>query len=183
MTKIWLIGAGVVLGGLLIAAVAVALLEKEDFLPEGTPEAAVQNFLLSLEGEDYDASYDFLSAELKQDCKIDDLFGANRISSDRLLNVVITMDDTTFVADTAFVTFRLTQTRGRWPFDSPNSSYTQQFSLQQEEGDWKFTKYPWPLFQCGPIKPVQEFRAPAPVERSEPATVPKTTPTPEAAGK
>ena len=49
MTKLWLIGAGVLLGALLIAAVTVALLEQEDALPEGSPEAAVQSFLLSLE--------------------------------------------------------------------------------------------------------------------------------------
>ncbi len=183
MTKIWLIGAGVLLGGLLIAAVAVALLEKEDPLPEGTPEAAVQDFLLSIEGEDYDASYDFLSAELKRDCKIDDVFGSSFGPAERLKSDRITLDKTAFVDGTAFVTVTLTQFRGSGPFGASESSHSQQYSLQQEDGEWKFKQYPWPLFRCGPFKPVPEFRAPTPVHLPAPTAVPANTPTPGVVGK
>ena len=180
MTKLWLIGAGVLLGGLLIAAVAVALLEKEDSLPEGTPEAAVQSFLLSLEDEDYNASYDFLSAELKQDCEIDDLFGS---SGDRPKSDRITLDKTTFVDGTALVTVMVTQFRGSGPFGASESSYPQRFSLQQEQGEWKFKEYPWPLFRCGLFKPVPEFRTQPPDPRSAPTAEPEPSPTPSAVRK
>ena len=183
MTKLWLIGAGVVLGGLLIAAVAVALLEKEEALPEGTPEAVVQSFLLSLEEEDYNTSYDFLSAELKQVCEIDDLFTSPGSSSDRLKSARITLDKTAFVDGRAVVTVMLTQFRGSGPFGASESSYPQQFLLQQEEGEWKFKTYPWPLFQCGPFKVVPEFPRQPPVPQPPPTAVPAATPTPGAAGK
>ena len=178
MTKLWLIGAGVLLGALLIAAVTVALLEREDTLPEGSPEAAVQSFLLSLEDDDFGASYDFLSAELKQDCEIDDLFGSTMRSEGRLKSNRITLDKTTFVNGTAVVTVRLTQFRGSGPFGSSESSFQQRYSLVQEEGEWKFKEYPWPLFRCGPFAPVPEFR-PLPEIRPEPAP-PRPVPAPTA---
>ena len=183
MTKIWLIGAGVLLGGLLIAAVAVALLEKEDPLTEGTPEAAVQIFLLSLEDEDYDASYDLLSTELKQDCEIADLFTFPGRTSDRLKSDRITLDKTTFVNGTAVVTVILTQFRGSGPFGASESSYPQQFFLQQEEGEWKFKDYPWPLFRCGPFKVVPEAPHQPEVPEPAPTALPEPTPTPSAVGK
>ncbi len=170
MTKLWLIGAGVLLGALLIAAVTVALLEQEDMLPEGSPEAAVQSFLLSLEEDDFGASYDFLSAELKGECEIDDLFGSTMRSDGRLENNRITLDKTTFVTEgTAIVIVRLTQFRGSGPFGSSESSFQQRYSLVEEEGEWKFKEYPWPLFRCGPFKPVPE---PRPLLESRPGAVP-----------
>ena len=186
MTKLWLIGAGVLLGALLIAAVTVALLEQEDALPEGSPEAAVQSFLLSLEEDDFGASYDFLSAELKQDCEIDDLFGSTMRSDGRLKSDRVTLDKTTFVNGTAVVTVRLTQFQGSGPFGSSESSFLQRYSLAQEEGEWKFKEYPWPLFRCGPFKPVPEFR-PLPETRSEPVPpqpvpAPTAEPTPSSGG-
>ncbi len=176
MTKLWLIGAGVFLGALLIAAVTVALLEREDTLPEGSPEAAVQSFLLSLEDDDFGASYHFLSAELKGECEIDDLFGSTMRSDGRLESNRITLDKTTFVNGTAVVTVRLTQFRGGGPFGSSESSYRQRFSLVQEEGEWKFKEYPWPLFRCGPFKPLLEHADP----ESRPAPVPPPVPAPTA---
>ena len=185
MTKLWLIGAGVFLGALLIAAVVVALLEQEDTLTEGSPEAAVQSFLLSLENEDFGAAYDFLSAELKDECKIDDLFGSTMRSDGRLESNRITLDKTTFVNGTAVVTVRLTQFRGSGPFGSSESSYQQRYSLVQEENEWKFKEYPWPLFRCGPFRPVPAV-PPLPEIRPEPVPAPTAepapTPTPSSAG-
>ena len=34
------------------------------------------------------------------------------------------------------------------PFDSGESSYDRRYALQQEEGEWKFTEYPWPYDYC-----------------------------------
>ncbi len=178
MTKLWLIGAGVLLGALLIGAVTVALLEQEDTLPEGSPEAAVQSFLLSLEDDEFGASYDSLSAELKEECEIDDLFGSTMRSDGRLESNRITLDKTTFVNGTAIVIVRLTQFQGSGPFGSSEYSFQQRYSLAQEEGEWKFKEYPWPLFQCGPFKPVPEFR-PLPEGRPPPAPAPTAEPAPK----
>ena len=45
MPKYWMIGSGVALGVLLIAAIVVALLRDAVVLPEGSPERAVQLYL------------------------------------------------------------------------------------------------------------------------------------------
>ena len=186
MTKLWLIGAGVLLGALLIAAVVVALLEQEDTLAEGSPEAAVQSFLLSMEDDDFGASYDFLSAELKDECKIDDLFGSTMRSDGRLKSNRITLDKTTFVTEgTAVVIVRLTQFQGSGPFGSSEYSFQQRYSLVQEESEWKFKEYPWPLFRCGPFRVVPESR-PLPDRRPPPVPAPTAepalTPTPGPGG-
>ena len=178
MTRMWLIGAGVVLGGLMIAAVVFALVEKADTLAEGSPEAAVQTFLLSLQDEDFETSYGLLSAELKQGCEIDEVFGSAMRTSDRLKNDRITLDKTTLFEGTALVTVTLTQFRGSGPFGASESSHSQVFSLLEEEGEWKFKEYPWPLGRCGPFEPVP---APAPLREKpvEPAPDHEVEPTPE----
>ena len=182
MTKLWLIGAGVLLGALLIAAVTVALLEQEDTLPEGSPEAAVQSFLLSLENEDFGAAYDYLSADLKKECKIDDLFGRSR-GFGRQQDDRITLEGTTIEDETAFVTVRRTQFRGSGPFGASESSHEERFVLIREEGSWKF-KDPF-MYGCGPLKP---FPAVAPLPESRPAPAPAPTaepapkPTPSSGG-
>ena len=59
---------GIVAGILLlaVAAVAVALLRpKPDYLPEGSPEATVHNYLFALRQGDYARAYGYLSPALK----------------------------------------------------------------------------------------------------------------------
>ena len=173
MTKLWLIGAGVLLGALLIAAVTVALLEQEDTLTEGSPEAAVQSFLLSLENDDFGAAYDHLSAELKEECQIDDLFGRSR-GFGKQQDDRITLEGTTIEDETAFVTVRRTQFRGGGPFGTSESSHEERFIMIREEGSWKFKTSPPLMYGCGPVKPVPVPPEPVPPPTAEPA--PKPTP-------
>ncbi len=106
--------------------------------------------------------------ELKGDCKIDDLFGTTMRSDGRLESNRITLDKTTFVNGTAIVIVRLTQFQGSGPFGSSENSFQQRYSLVQEESEWKFKEYPWPLFRCGPFKPVPV----SPLPESRPGPVP-----------
>ncbi len=60
MAKGWLIGGGAFLVVLLVGSIIVALLEREEPLPAGTPEAAVQQFLKAVETEDLSIAFDSL---------------------------------------------------------------------------------------------------------------------------
>lgn len=176
MTKGWLIGGAVLLGVLLIAAIVVALLEREEPLPEGTPEAAVQRFLKAVEDDDFKGAYGFLSSELKQDCSVEDFFGRVGPLDTRLKNDRITLERTTPLDGTTLVTVRITRFRGSGLFGASESSFEQSYTLRQEEGEWKFTGYPWPFFNCGPFKP-EPARPPQPPRPPEPT--PTATPAPE----
>ena len=174
MTKGWLIGGAVFLGALLIASIAVALLEKEEPLAEGTPELAVQQFLQAVEADEFEKSYNFLSEELKQDCTIEELFGRFAPTRGTVEDSRITLEKTATVNETVFVTVRVTSFHGSGPFDTSESSFEPNFALSKEDGEWRFTDYPWPFFQCGPFKPV--FEGPAVREPLEPVSDPELSP-------
>ena len=173
MAKGWLIGGAVLLGVLLIASIAVALLEREESLPEGTPEAAVQDFLRVVQEDNFELAYSFLSEELKEDCSIQDFAGGITSVKDRLEDNRITLENTRTVEGSAFVTVRMTRFHGSGVFGSSESSFEQRFILRQEEGHWRFTEYPWPFHWCGERKPVPHTHPPEPA----PTTI-TSTPTP-----
>ena len=168
MAKGWLVGGGVFLGAILVASIVVALLESEETLPAGTPEAAVQLFLEAVDDDNIELAYGFLSADLMVECAVDEFFGTAGWPRDRLRGDRITLEGVTTVKDTAFVTVRMTNLHGTGPFGTSESSFEQRFSLRQEEGQWRFTEYPWPFFRCGPFKPATE----------RPALPPSATPVP-----
>ena len=175
MARGWLIGGAAFLGVLLVASIVVALLEREETLTEGTPEATVQQFLKAVEVEDFQIAYGFLSEELRQECSVQDFVGTN-IRNGRLRNDRVTLERTQTLGDTTFVTVRITQFFGSGPFGTSESSFEQRFTLSQEDGAWRFAAYPWPYFQCGPFKPERVI----PVPPRVPAREPEPTPTPAA---
>jgi len=176
MANRWLIGGAVFLGVLLVASIAVALLAGEEPPPEGTPEATVRHFLEALEDEDYELAHGFLSGELKEECTVEKFAGGNISMKDRLEDERVTLEGTSTVKDTVFVTVRVTRFRGGGPFGASESSYEQRFTLRREQGQWRFTEYPWPLFQCNPYEPLPPPRAkptpqpPEPTPTSPPAS-------------
>ena len=164
MTRGWLIGGALFVGALLIASIAVALLEKEEPLPQGTPEAAVQAFLRALGDEDLETAYNLLSRELKQECTLSQFFGMSRYEEGRLKEDRIVLEGTRMVDDTAFVTVRVTRVHSPGLFGPSESSFEQRFVLRQQDGEWRFSEYPWPFFHCAG-KP-----APVPPGSPEPPT-------------
>lgn len=178
MAKGWLIGGGIFLGVLLIASIALALTQREETpFPVGTPEAAVQDFLKASETEDFQVAYDLLSERLKSQCELQDFVG-QRFPGDRTFeNSRVTLERTSAVNDTTFVTVRITQIYNNGPFGSSESSHEHRYALVQEDGQWRFSDYPWPFFNCGrfnpePARPV----VPTPAPTSEP----EASPTPAA---
>ena len=177
MSKGWLIGGALFLLALLIASVVVAILEKEEPLPEGTPEATVQHFVEAVEDDDLQAVYDALSTDLQEECPIEEFFGGAPPGELRLRGDRIILEGTRTLDSSAFVTVRITEFHGSGPFGASESSFEQRFSLRKEEGRWRFADYPWPFFRCGPFKPFPEPRREAlPPERIEPE--PTRTPAP-----
>ena len=171
MAKRWLVGAAALLVALLVASIVIALLDREEPLPEGTPEAAVQRFLKAYEDEDVETARDLLSEELKEECSVQE-FALNLPWRDRLRDERVTLERTRVVEDTAFVTVRVTTFGGGGPFGASDYAYEQRFALRLEAGQWRFVEHPWPTFGCGAIKP----------ERIIPPPDSEAPPTPEAAG-
>ena len=173
MTRGWLIGGAAFLAALLVASVIVVLVETETQLEEGTAEAAVQGFLKAVETDDFKLAYSFLSKELKADCPLEEFFGGSRFPERRLKGDRITLEDTTAVGDAVFVTVRVTSFQSREPFGPSESSFEQRFTLVQDEGEWRFTDYPWPFFRCGAFEPVPAEpplrRPPEPIPTPAPA--------------
>ena len=171
MGKIWIIGGVAALALLLIVSVVVALLESEESFAADTPEGAVQSFLRSIEDEDFQAVYTLLSADLKERCSIEQIFGSRGFFNERFRDSRITHEDTTTIDSTTVVTIRISTFRNSGPFGDPfgtsEYSYEQRYTLRQEEGQWRFVEYPWPLFNCGHTR----FELPRPVV-IEPTRVP-----------
>ena len=147
MTKWWLIGAAALLAALLIGSIALALTSRETEFAPGTPERAVQDLLRAAEEEDIETAYGMLSEELRRKCELTDYAdGGYRYNDDR--DIRATLRDTKVVGDITFVNVRVTQFYGGGPFDSSESTYEHRFELRQEDGEWKFTEYPWPYDYC-----------------------------------
>lgn len=174
MSKLWLIGGAAFLGILLIASIIVALTIDEDILQEGTPEAVVQGFLKAVDTEDFLTAHSFLSEDLKQECPVERFFGDPHPRNNQLKDARITFEDTKMVNETAFVTVRISRFQGRGGLLGPSeSSYEQQYTLRQQDGEWQFSqRYPWPFSRC-PIRPIQPRIEPTPEPTSTPDPVRK----------
>ncbi|MXY45553.1 MAG: hypothetical protein F4Y44_00940 [Chloroflexi bacterium] len=148
MTKWWLIGAGGFLAALLIVSIVLALTSRETVFAPGTPERAVQDLLRSAEDDDIEAAYAMLSEELHDKCELTDYAGESRYRAREDWDIRATLRDSELIDDTTFVNVQITQFRGGGPFDSGESSYNRRYTLRQEDGEWKFTQYPWPYDYC-----------------------------------
>lgn len=148
MTKWWLIGAAAILAVLLIASIVLALTSRETEFPPGTPERAVQDLLRATENDNIEAAYGMLSADLLEKCQLKDYADRSyRFDDDR--DIRATLREAKIIDGVTFVEVRITEFYGGGPFDSGESSYNRRYALRQEDGEWKFTEYPWPYDYCG----------------------------------
>ena len=148
MNNYWLIGGGAALGLLLIASVAVAVMQDEAEFAPGSPEGAVQDYLRALDEDDFTAAYDALSPELRERCAIEDIFGGNRSGRWGLDDRRITLEETRTLEGTTFVTVRMAEYRGGGPFSSYDYDFEETFALRRFDDRWRFTEFPWPHFSC-----------------------------------
>ena len=148
MTRFWFIGAAAFLSVILIASVVLALTADEAEFTPGTAEHAVQTLLRAAVANDIETAYDMLSAELQVECELQRFAGGEgyRYSDDREIRA--TLSDTDVIGGVTFVDVQVTEFYSDGPFNSSELSSDRRFALRQENGEWKFTEYPWPYNFC-----------------------------------
>ena len=155
MSRGWLIGGGVFLAALLAGSVAAALLERDASFPEGSAEAVVQRYVRAVEEDDWEAAHALLSAELREECPVEELFADRggwapyRVvhrgdRGDRR----VTLEETRTLGETLLVTVEVTESRFEGPFGTSSWSYEVQYSLTEEDSEWRFSEYPDPFYDC-----------------------------------
>lgn len=153
MARMWLFAGAAFVGVLIVAAIALTLLQREQSFADGTPERAVQDFLKAYDSEDFGRVYDMWSAELRQDCGRDEYVQQAVGSGGRLSDTRIRITDTEYVGDDrqrAVVLTRETHVSGDGPFSTSEWSNRQRYTLALERGQWKFTEVPSPSSGCPP---------------------------------
>ena len=155
MSRGWLIGGGVFLAALLAGSVAAALLERDASFPEGSAEAVVQRYVKAVEEDDWEAAHALLAAELREECPVEELFADRggwapyRIthSGDRG-DRRVTLEETRTLGETLLVTVSVAGSRMSGPFGVDRWSYRTTYSLAEEDGEWRFSEYPDPFYDC-----------------------------------
>lgn len=138
---------GFLVAVLLATGVVAGLLVDDQGFEEGTPEHAVQDYLKAVVEEDYAAIHSSLSNKF-DNCSVEDLVTESFEIGRTVRDQRVTLERTQFVNGVAIVRVRITEFSPDGPFGSSESSHDQTYSLRQEQGVWKFTKFPRPYFNC-----------------------------------
>ena len=145
----WLIGVGAVIAVLVVASVLVAVFGgsgKTATFPGDTPEGVVQRYLQALEDNDSQAAFDYLGAELQEGCTLLEFRNQTNWIADQDHRIVL--EGTELLETQTLVMVRISQIRTDPPFSTSESSFRQGYTLEQQNGDWRFTEPPWPLSFC-----------------------------------
>jgi hypothetical protein len=164
----WLAGITVSVVVLAIIAVVVTLVAGSGDppeLPDGSPEAVVQDFILAVDNGEYQAAYELLHPFVRTNCPISEF--RRYIEPGRDSEFRVSLRSVEEVGNEAHVTVDVTSFYGNPPFDFSESTQTSTFVLVQEDGAWLISEAPpWPFSNC-PYYP----------ERL-PTSTPTPTPTP-----
>ena len=170
-----MIAGAVVVIALIVTGVALALARDEQQQEEGTPERAVQLLLKAVQSENPQAAYALLSGELKKECSPLDFAAGNFPGYRRLEGTRITLDKRTEVDGGVIVTARVAEIHANVPFGTSEWSHRESYALALEDGEWRFTRAPWPLAGCWPGKVEVAPARPAATPTAAPAA-PSATP-------
>ncbi|MEX2599185.1 MAG: hypothetical protein WD533_05960 [Dehalococcoidia bacterium] len=159
----WLAGivAAVVL--LAVVSIGVTLIAGGDVeeLPEGTPERAVQDYLMAAQDRDYIIAYDLLAPEVQEQCSLGDY--TRSISPDDRSSIRVRLDSVQAINGASEVTVRVTTIHTGDPI--PNEfTNTHRYLLEETDGEWLLTSAPWPYNWC--------------TDRPRPVATPTPEPTP-----
>ena len=140
----FLVGILIFIGLLVVAALVLYATDRsaQDYLPDGTPEAAVHNYTLALTRGDYERAYAYLpSGENKPTAA---QFRAAFTQFDPLQNTGLRVGEVDILDDEAVV--QVTVLYGSTgPFD-PGSEFNDMARLRLESGEWKITAMPYPFW-------------------------------------
>lgn len=131
--------AGIV--ALAVLATVVTALRPGQEYAEDTPEGTVQAFLRDTFARDYEAA----AARLSRDspCGVADLERHPATEPSRVV-----LERTTLSGQEATVRVQVVRTQSG-PLGGSESSRTETISLVTEDGQWRISDTPWPLFGCG----------------------------------
>ena len=161
----WLIIVAGAVVALVVLSVVVALVTRSEAttFAADTPEGTVQRYLRAVEDGELQEAYGYLSATLHRDCAYRDFRNSTQwldMESQR-----VTLEDTERVGDEMEVRVRVTQFHVDPPFGSRESSHVERYVLVEEDGAWRFSEPPWPMWCSKLAVP-------------EPRPIPSPTPTP-----
>lgn len=133
-------------GGLLLVALAVGAVagaaRRPAALEPGSPEAVVQSYLAAVLDSDYGTAARYLSDETAERCPAS-MFREVWVPDD----LVADLDEVRLGDARAEVRVQVRSTADPLPFEAINTSI-ETFVLIDEEGAWRITDDPWPLFSC-----------------------------------
>jgi hypothetical protein len=151
----WLVGAGLVILVFIIASVVVAMLNRPqtvELLPEGTPQGAVHRFLLAIQAGETRQAYDYLSSDLQDRCSFEHFRSVSQQHqtgyADRGRDIRVSLENVEDYNDGVAVRVRITEFNVSAPFNVNEWSYTQEYLLEEIDGQWRFVSEPWPVSWC-----------------------------------
>ncbi|MBI4201087.1 MAG: hypothetical protein HY531_02210 [Chloroflexi bacterium] len=144
---------------LAVIALVVGLVAggKERALPEDSPEGVVQRFLLAMQAGEYKKAYDYLGSKLRSTCAYDRFL--EQRPQGQIEEIQAALSGTRSFDDRVEVKIVVTQFRTSGPFlapfGSPANSFPETYILLREDGQWRFSQIPWPLYWCPTLEPVK----------------------------
>ena len=148
----WLVGIGAAVVGLALVSVLVSVLaggRAPADLEPGTPEEAVQRYLLAIKDRDHGAAYALLAPDIREACSFTDYVSESRYFYQDTADFRAQMDETiTLDTDTADVRVRITQFYGTPPFDLSESTFTATYLMERVDGAWYLGQAGWPHWGC-----------------------------------
>lgn len=166
----WLAGITVSVLVLAIVAVVVTLTAGSgdaDPLPEGSPEATVQDFIIAVDRGELDQAYAMLHPDVQAGCPPSDFRQFVRGGEDSGFRVALNAVDR--IGDQVHVVVDVTTFSGRPPFDFSEYTNTARFVLEGSEDSWTIVEAPWPFSGC-------PYRPPLPTATPTPTPTPAVTP-------
>jgi hypothetical protein len=124
-----------------VAAVATSLRPPAQLDPN-TPEGTVQAYLLALRDKDWEKAHSLLSADLRDECRVEDLVNIAETPSRAVI------EEVTAAGSVTNVSVRITEVYYDDPLTPSAYDLTVDYVLRQEEGRWALTEVGWPYFYC-----------------------------------
>jgi hypothetical protein len=134
-------GVGVIAAAAVVAAV-VAVQRDPVALDPDSPEATVQAYLTAVATGQHGVAVEQLAED--SDCGLADLTNAYRPEA-----IEVVLKETTVFGSDATVVVEMTEMYGGGPFETSGYSREEVLLLVQEDGAWRLTGSPWPMYCPG----------------------------------
>ena len=124
---------------------------QQDYNPDNTPEAAIYNFVLALEKQDYQRAYELVAGSVQ----ISESEFNSRLSYDSSNrgSIGVRITNSSITGDKGYVTLTMVHI-GSGPFSSTWEENSNA-ALVQENGIWKIEQMPYPFWAYDWEKPVR----------------------------